>query len=173
MCGRNVLLTRTCWEPFSPSASRLNGREKVTGCTEKKGKFKWIPLESCCTGLSLRQRTKWQAGLLSHAVSIVIHWHLLIHCYSFSLAMKICSDVNRRGVNHVLWLIQLLEQLLSSFDMLKSRVQSCIGQISLVADYSPQTMPMTCRHPLVAGYIIAHWVTFISRKYLTSCEFIW
>lgn len=39
MCGRNVLLRRTCWEPFSPSASRLNGREKVTGCPEKKGKI--------------------------------------------------------------------------------------------------------------------------------------
>lgn len=61
---------------------------------KKKEKFKSSPPESCSTGLSLRQRTKWQAGLLSHAVSFVILWHSLIPWYSFSLATKLCSDVN-------------------------------------------------------------------------------
>lgn len=173
MCGRNVLLTRTCWEPFSPSASRLNGGEKVTGCPEKKRKnsnrVPRSPAPPDCPCDKGPNGKRAFCHTLSASSSAGIYWFPGIHSvwqrnYAqmwTGAVWTVCSDSCSYWNGHSAPLIRSNQGF-----------RWCVGQISLITDHSSQTTLMTRRHPLVAWWIIAHCVTFISREQLTLCKFV-
>lgn len=151
------MLTRTCWEPFSPSASRLNGREKVTGCPGKKKNKKKGKIQIESPGVLLHRivpATKDQMASRPFVTGCQ-HCHplafidSLVFIQSGNENMLRCEGARCEPCAPAHAVIGTVTQLL----LIRSNQGFCrrIGQILLVADHSLRTMLVTCSHPLVAG----------------------
>lgn len=93
-------LGNTCWVLFRLLPVR---RIALTRWLAPKKRIQIKPLESCSTGLSRWQRSKWQAlQEKSHPVSIVIFSYIFIYSQIHAEKSWRCSDYISTGVNCVL-----------------------------------------------------------------------